>query len=418
MCVCMCVCMCACMLDKVLGNIGAYAGIKLRRDDDSIDRLSHHFTVVILIIFTVIVSTQQYVGDRIQCWCPAQFTEAHVAYTNHFCWVSNTYHIPFEEIIPVHDEPKKETMITYYQWVPMILLFMALMFKMPRLIWKTMTSTAAFSLDDLCTMLFGIQLCKKDERDEKMADVIDYLHNYFQTATLYSKGYCYSLRMKVARYSCFICGRRYGNFFFTSAILVKCLYVTNAIAQFFLLNDFLGAEFSLYGFEVLNGMLAEDNTHVTHSPRFPRVTLCDFKIRQLQNIHQYTVQCVLPVNLFNEKIFIFIWFWFLFVACVSGYGLVITLYNSLVPPRKIHFIKKHLKLRKMYATDKDNPRQSRADKSLMKQFEADYLKVDGVFILHVVCKNASDIVAGDLIAGLWAKFQECKKNDANGEGYL
>ena len=67
----------------MLGNIGSFTGgIKLRNDDDFIDRLSHHYTTIILLVFTVVVSTKQYVGDAIQCWCPAQFTEAHVAYTN------------------------------------------------------------------------------------------------------------------------------------------------------------------------------------------------------------------------------------------------------------------------------------------------------------------------------------------------
>ena len=67
----------------MLGNVGNYAGsLKLRKDDDFIDRLSHHYTAIILLVFTVVVSTKQYVGDAIQCWCPAQFTDAHVAYTN------------------------------------------------------------------------------------------------------------------------------------------------------------------------------------------------------------------------------------------------------------------------------------------------------------------------------------------------
>jgi len=52
-----------------------------------------------------------------------------VDYTNNVCWVSNTYFVHFDDDIPKHEYTKKETEIGYYQWVPMILLFQALLFK-------------------------------------------------------------------------------------------------------------------------------------------------------------------------------------------------------------------------------------------------------------------------------------------------
>ena len=45
-----------------------------KRDDDFLDRLSSHYTTLMLIVFAILVTVQTYVGDAITCWAPVHVT--------------------------------------------------------------------------------------------------------------------------------------------------------------------------------------------------------------------------------------------------------------------------------------------------------------------------------------------------------
>ena len=62
------------MVAGFLDAIAKVRQFKFHNDDDLYDRLSRRFSVVLLMLFTVVVSTKQYVGDPIACFAPAQFT--------------------------------------------------------------------------------------------------------------------------------------------------------------------------------------------------------------------------------------------------------------------------------------------------------------------------------------------------------
>lgn len=388
-----------------MGTVGHSIGLKSVYDDDFIDRLNHYYTVIILIIFTVIISTNQYVGDPITCWCPADFTENRVDYTNFVCWVSNTYYIPMQHQIPTEIEKRQQRELTYYQWVPMILLTMALLFKIPRMVFKVFSASSGISLDRLAQLAKETQYANPEDRDKKLSYIAKYLDQWIGGVREFRAGMCVQIRQKMGEICCFLCGRHYGNYLVTAVIVVKMLYFGNCVGQMFLLNAFLGTSYNVYGIEVISSLINGEDW--TYSPRFPRVTLCDFEIRQMTNLQRWTVQCVLPINLFNEKIFIFFWFWCTLLAALSAFSLLVNIYATVFPQHRRSYLRKYLRLNDMYS-------KTPYDRKIFKKFVEQYLKHDGVYVLRSVSANANDVIAAELIKILFTEYKkkhQGKKNE-------
>ena len=143
---------------------------KFNNDDDTADKMSHRYTVALLVIFSLVVSTKQYVGDPINCWVPAHFTGNHEEYANSYCWIKNTYYLPFDEYIPKEHETEKRDMLPYYQWVPLILLFQALLFYLPRLLWRTLNNRAGIDVDNVVAAAESFQSAEKAENKDSTLD--------------------------------------------------------------------------------------------------------------------------------------------------------------------------------------------------------------------------------------------------------
>ena len=63
-------------------------------DDGLVERLSRRYTSTLLAAFAMMVTTKQFVGEPISCWCPTFFTDSQRQYTNNVCWISNTFYVP------------------------------------------------------------------------------------------------------------------------------------------------------------------------------------------------------------------------------------------------------------------------------------------------------------------------------------
>jgi len=377
-------------------------GAKLleRRDDDGFDRLSNRYSVGILIMMAVFISTKSYVGDPIDCYTPKEFISQWTKYTDNYCWVSNTYYVPMHLTLdptlppgglPLGKSTQYEQELSYYQWVPIILVFCAAMFAIPAQIWAWASNSGGYDVEAMVKATKGTSSLNPETRDK----TISYLVAQMDRVLGYRRPHSSKGIMGKARVGC---GKRFGMFLFFAYLLVKCLYIANAVGLIFILNTMLGDGYHQYGMQVLAQLNDPD---YPGSRMFPYVTYCDFWVRRMGgNQHRYTVQCVLPVNLFNEKVFGVLWFWLIFVAAASCVGLILWLFTAASSVNRT-FVRKYLTIMgRLQKGDTDED---------IDDFMHGYLRLDGVFCMRLILKNTNDAIGGEIMAALWDQWQQRRK---------
>ena len=241
---------------------------------------------------------------------------------------------------------------------------------------------------------------------------------------------------------CFWTGKRLGNYLVVLYMFVKTLWLTNAVSQLFLLNRFIGNDYHAFGIEIIEMLMSGQEWHELR--HFPRVTYCDFKIREIGNSHDWTVQCVLRINLFNEVIYIFMWFWLCILAFFSIIDYISWSFRLLISADKLRFVKRHLDI---YSFNKTTTNQNETnllnaktssesqeqlynnnfnisknanrqqpqnyeyidiekEKRLMREFTFSYLKDDGIFAMRILAASASDLIVTEIVSELWKNFKQ------------
>ncbi|PAV82645.1 hypothetical protein WR25_10337 [Diploscapter pachys] len=318
-------------------------------------------------------SRKGYVGAPIQCWMPTEFKGGWEQYAEDYCFIQNTFFIPFEEDIPNEDSDRIKAEIGYYQWVPIVLALQAIMFYMPRL--------------DLTTAMTNVKkIMAAPSGSEDRKNELDELSLYLNECLEFGEQ-----QRTPVRLFCFRFGRGLGSYMTSLYLLVKGLYVINILIQFYIFNRFLGSSYTFWGIQTFVDLY--NGREWMDSGVFPRVTLCDFKVRRLGNIHHYTVQCVLMINMLNEKIYLFLWFWFLFVEVVTVINFFYTLlYMSLTQLRE----KSTYQWLKQIVNDED--------KQTVKDFCHQALGPDGVLTLRFIESHAGGIVVRDVATEMFRGY--------------
>lgn len=132
---------------------------------------------------------------------------------------------------------------------------------------------------------------------------------------------------------------------------------------------------------------------------FPKTTLCDFTVREFGHpklAHEYTVPCVLPLNLFNQQMFTVLYFWYSMIILLNIGDFFLWLY-TISPHNRRAFIRKRLHSKKYPLTNETRDREK------VNLFTNEYLEADGLFILILIKENSSDFVASEIVYRLYTE---------------
>ncbi|XP_041374986.1 innexin unc-9-like isoform X2 [Gigantopelta aegis] len=386
------------MLGSMIEAFSKLALSKGAQDDDGIDQMHHLASVGIFLAFAAFSGAKNYVGDPIHCWNPAQFTKSHTKYAENYCFISHMYNVPMDEPIQVEINKRFERDISFYRWVPVLFLFQALLFKIPNLVWKEMKTYSGINVTKIVSMAEETLMSPPKERKVKIKHIAIFIKSWLMAYREYKYNVLIRVKQKLSGVICFMLGRRQGTYLTGLYLFCKLLYFANVVGQFFMLTKFLEIDYSTYGFQILEVLTEQGSWEDLNE--FPRIAMCDFEIRQLQNIQRYTLQCVLSINLFVEKMYAITWFWLFILSIVTFVNMIFWIFNIFFRKRREHFIQKHIEL-----LDADD---TSSEKKLFLAFVRQYLRDDGVFLIRAVRKNVGDLLALDLVRQLWEDYQKHK----------
>lgn len=359
--------------------------------DNTVFRLHYKATVVVFVVASLMCTARQYFGDPIDCMVdgvPGGIMDT-------YCWIHSTFSIPTRwtgvqgvdvphagvapeadlalggapvilgipsgqnQEIPQQSEKRYHK---YYQWVCFMLFLHAIMFYIPRYIWKT---SEGGKVKMLVGSLHENPMLTADQKGDQISTIVKYFKLHRGTHTMYA------LRF-------FLC---------------ELLNFVNVIGQLYFIDFFLDGEFSKYGVDVIQytGMEGEDRPDPM-AKVFPKVTKCTFhKYGPSGTVMKHDGLCVLPSNIINEKIYIFVWFWLVALAAVTAAFLIYRVAVIAGPAIRVALI-----------AVKGGKSTKRADvEEILEPASLNFFeRLGDWFLLHLIIKNLNPLLVNDLIKQL------------------
>uniref|UniRef100_A0AC35THP6 Innexin n=1 Tax=Rhabditophanes sp. KR3021 TaxID=114890 RepID=A0AC35THP6_9BILA len=353
--------------------------LKKTHDDDSIDRINYSTSAYLLAGFSLLIMATQYVGNPIICFVPAEYPAPWVKYLETYCFIENTYYANISALPDIQHRENNE--LKYYQWIPYILAFQAVLCYLPKMIFKLFYSFSNTNINDLIQSQYA--LSKKAGKQDDLKGINTTIAKCLVQAKPQYK------KIKSEKFLTIV-------YLLQKVIAIICLLI-----QFVIIVLFIETDDMFWGFRTAYQLIQGKDWRDTGF--FPRVTFCDIETRDLGQARKHTIQCLLNQNIFIEKIYIFIWCYFSFLLVISFLNLLYWVYSTFDYPSKRKMVVDALKIQENQSefVGYRNPEK-------LRSFIKHELGYDGMTVLRLVEANAGYVNMSNLCATIWESA--AKKN--------
>uniref|UniRef100_F1L798 Innexin n=1 Tax=Ascaris suum TaxID=6253 RepID=F1L798_ASCSU len=371
-----------------------------RYEEDFVDRLNFQTTSLVFFIATSVIFYQSFFGKALLCWTPVQFRGGWDEYADDFCFVENTYFVPVNNrSLPDDNDVRENAKLPYYQWVPFVLALQAMCFCIPHIFWRMVNWLSGVQVRAVVSMAVQASSPVEEVNEAVIKMIANHLSNGLKISREEHRYFGVSsnpigclARMVTLKMKCYI-----TFCYFT----MKGLFIANLLIQLAVINFFLsipsGDAFT-WGVSLLIRLFQGNDWSSTGI--FPRVTMCDFEIRELGNIHRWSVQCVLPLNMFSEKIYILLWFWLHIMFATTLVNTIIWLLQIMRDQSRINFIEDMLTTAKIM--DESFFKDTDYEKNVQRLYND--LGWDGILVLRILLSNAGQMPCVAVMKQLYKKY--------------
>ncbi|CAH8530245.1 unnamed protein product [Schistosoma bovis] len=392
---------------EFLGYIQSFSVCNFVGFEDLADRANFQWNVIVLLLCMVLVTMRQYFMTPLVCYLPTTVSGVNAdSYITNLCWIEGTFPINLTSGIVPHKlqewDALRPQQMNYYQWVPLVLGLQAILYYIPRIIWSIFTYNRTGT--DLQNLIRQANLITKEdgEKRQKMVQHIAktlelLLFNRREYRTMDTLNH-HSFRRSLS----FMPGKRHGNNLIYVYLTIKILYSIIGFFQLYLMYFFLRFNsyegYWLFGYRLLTDII--NGKQWTETQIFPRVGMCRHTLQHVGASNTLFAQCVLPINMLNEKIYIFLFFFLGSIMLLTILSIPLWLYRMGLKQRQRHFIKRFLKIADVY--DRNDPKMA----LLTDRFMNEFLRKDGHFILRMLSMNAGDLITVEIVCNLFADYKK------------